>query len=196
MNFLETQKLLNNCDPVKIWVSSDFHFNHVNIVNGISNWSDKSGCRDFSSLEEMNEVIISSLNNHVMKDDVLIHLGDFSFGHKDNLNKFRKMINCDTVIATIGNHDNHMRENVNLHNIFNYCNDYLEFRVNNTLICCSHYPIREWNEKSYGSICLHGHLHTKINLFNYGKTIDVGLDSNNYKPYNLSSIIHIMKNIN
>jgi hypothetical protein len=36
-------------------IFSDPHFGHKNIVRSVSSWDVKSGCRDFNSIEEMNE---------------------------------------------------------------------------------------------------------------------------------------------
>ena len=36
--------------------------------------------RDFKSLDHMNDAIVDNINNMVGVNDVLIHLGDFSFG--------------------------------------------------------------------------------------------------------------------
>ena len=40
-----------------IFIFSDPHFGHKNIVRSVSSWDDKSGCRDFNSIEEMNETM-------------------------------------------------------------------------------------------------------------------------------------------
>ena len=55
----------------KVYVISDEHFDHKNIIYMTRN--------SFSSLEEMNEHIINSHNNIVDPDDIVIILGDFSF---------------------------------------------------------------------------------------------------------------------
>ena len=43
-----------------IFIFSDPHFGHKNIVRSVSSWDDKSGCRDFNSIEEMNKKIYSN----------------------------------------------------------------------------------------------------------------------------------------
>ena len=44
-----------------IWFTSDTHYNHKNLVKGISRWEDKSGCSDFATKEEMNELLIKNI---------------------------------------------------------------------------------------------------------------------------------------
>jgi calcineurin-like phosphoesterase family protein len=40
----------------------------------------QSQTRDFDSLDKMNTAIVNNINELVGQDDVLIHLGDWSFG--------------------------------------------------------------------------------------------------------------------
>ena len=94
-----------------VFVISDTHTYHRNICRGTSEWSDKSRCRDFTTIGEMNYAILSGINQHVMQDDVLIHLGDWSFGGIDNIWEFRKQINCKNIYLCYGNHDQHIKAN-------------------------------------------------------------------------------------
>lgn len=56
---------------MNIFVTSDTHFNHKNIIKYCN--------RPFKDVEEMNEAIINNWNNLVTNDDVIYHLGDFGF---------------------------------------------------------------------------------------------------------------------
>ena len=40
------------------WFTGDSHFGHKNMVKGVSAWPDKSACRDFQSIEEMNDQLV------------------------------------------------------------------------------------------------------------------------------------------
>jgi calcineurin-like phosphoesterase family protein len=56
-----------------------------------------------------------------------------------------------------------------------------------------HYPLSSWNELNKGSIHLHGHVHlSSKHKWGQGKQLDVGVDGNNYHPYSLSEIVHMM----
>ena len=54
-----------------------------------------------------------------------------------------------------------------------------------------HYPIKIWNKKHHGSICLGGHSHLKFNEFKE-RYIDVGVDANLYFPVNFEDILNKM----
>lgn len=89
-----------------IYFSSDWHLFHKNICLGTSVWDDKEkNCRNFNTIEEMNDTIIKSINSRVGKDDILFHLGDLSFGGWENIWNSRKQIVCEHIINILGNHD-------------------------------------------------------------------------------------------
>lgn len=103
----------------QVWFTSDTHFGHTNICLGTSTWENKeSKCRDFNSLEEMNKHIVANINDCVGEDDILIHLGDWSFGGIDNVWNFRKQIKCKNIYLVLGNHDHHIRNNHILPNVY------------------------------------------------------------------------------
>ena len=87
-----------------IFVISDTHFNHANILT----FKDSLGkpCRKFSSVEEMNEVMIERWNNVVRDGDTIYHLGDVLFGNdKDDwLNKNMPRLRGKKRLI-FGNHD-------------------------------------------------------------------------------------------
>ena len=93
-----------------IYFFSDAHFGHRNICKGTSKWTDLSRCRNFNTIEEMNNAIVKSINKIVGKDDILYHIGDWSFGGWENIWNFRKQIVCENIIQINGNHDKHIIE--------------------------------------------------------------------------------------
>ena len=98
-------------DVTKVFICSDSHYGHTNIVRGVTTWKTGDGqrpinsTRDFQTVEDMNELIVNNINNVVGQDDILIHVGDFSFGGFENIPKFRSRINCKTIHLCLGNHD-------------------------------------------------------------------------------------------
>ena len=43
------------------------HYNHKNICKGTTEWGDAElSCRDFQTIEEMNDAIVNSINKYVM----------------------------------------------------------------------------------------------------------------------------------
>ena len=61
-----------------IWVISDTHFDHANILN----FTDAVGkpTRNFADVEAMNEHMIERWNSVVKPGDKVYHLGDVLFG--------------------------------------------------------------------------------------------------------------------
>jgi calcineurin-like phosphoesterase family protein len=101
----------------KVWVCSDSHYGHKNICRGVTEWRLPDGSipisqtRNFNTIEQMNETIVNNINSVVGQDDVLIHLGDFSFGGFENIQKFRDRILCKEIHLVLGNHDTHIENN-------------------------------------------------------------------------------------
>lgn len=181
-----------------IWFTSDTHYSHNNICYGTSNWTDKSYCRKFDTLEEMNQKIIDNINNNVLENDILFHLGDWSFGGYDKIEDFRKQINCKNIYLILGNHDQHILNNKNnVKTLFTDVFQYLELEIKDKIshnFVLMHYPIISWNKMNDGVIHIHGHTHLPNHLrLSGGKIIDVGMDGNNLEPISLNEILKIME---
>lgn len=107
-----------------VWVTSDTHYGHKNICRGVSEWvkgelnPSHSGTRDFKTLSDMNEALVCGINDNVFRDDVLIHLGDWSFGGLDNVFLFRNRLACKNIYLVYGNHDHHIKGNKRLENCY------------------------------------------------------------------------------
>lgn len=186
-----------------IWFSSDFHFAHKNIVRGTSKWGSTEKCRDFDTPEEMNECILNNLNKLISPEDTLYFLGDFAFSGIANSFIYREKINCKNIHFICGNHDNRhgstwnpSYNNTRVSSLFSSYQTYKEVYINKTLFVLFHYPINSWNSMSKGAIHLHGHCHSDSanKFFNGGKSMDIGVDGNDYMPYSLDQITEIMNN--
>lgn len=184
-----------------IYFSSDFHFYHKNIVAGVSAWLNKDKCRKFSTVEEMNNVLITNLNSIIDANDTLYFLGDFAFSGIENYFKIREQINCKKIHFICGNHDNvhgskydPMYNGKNVSSLFESYQYYKEIFLNKKRITLFHYPTASWNGLSEPSIHLHGHTHRspQEKFMNGGLSMDVGVDGNEYKPYSLDDIFGIM----
>ena len=98
----------------RLWFTSDTHYNHSNICRSTTRWTDADDVtRDFSSLDKMNEELVHWINKRVAQDDILIHLGDWSFGGFESIKEFRDRIVCQNVHLVLGNHDHHIERNKN-----------------------------------------------------------------------------------
>lgn len=183
----------------KIFFTSDTHFGHANICRGTSNWGDLSGTRDFDDLETMNKTLVDKINSIVGKDDVLIHLGDFSLGGIDNITKYRNQINCENLHLVLGNHDKHIKVNKHsLRDLFSgvYENMLIEYKLGDRkyTFFMSHLPVVSWPNMGFGVIHLHGHVHLPTHLrISECRAMDVGVDGNNLEPIFINDVIELLK---
>lgn len=177
----------------KIFFSSDDHFFHDRIRLYAN--------RDFSSVEEMNEVLIQNWNTNVKPNDIIYTLGDFSFGNYiQTMNVLRRLNGKHHMI--LGNHDQVIVKNKTdflKSGFVQSIENYKELKWNDKFIIMFHYPILSWNKKYYGSIQLHGHCHGNTDQLNKGKCLDVGVDSKlittEYRPYHIEEITKYLDTI-
>lgn len=190
----------------KLFFTSDTHYSHTNICRGVTTWKDaEDKTRDFKTLEDMNNAIVSGINGTVGENDILVHLGDWSFGGFEKVIEFRKRINCKNIILLYGNHDHHIQRNKEgVQGYFKKTTQYLELTVErpndktladkNTFVCM-HYPIASWNNMNKGVYHLFGHVHLPPFRAALGnRSMDVGMDGSYMTPYSMDEVIFILKN--
>ncbi len=155
-----------------IWFTADHHFNHSNVITYSK--------RPFANVEEMNEELIKKWNEVDKKGDTVYHLGDFSFS---KAKQFKDRLNGQIHLIR-GNHD---RESDEVYRkLFVSVSDIKIFKTFEPHIILCHYALRVWNKCHYGTWHLYGHSHG--HLPDYGLSMDVGIDTNNYYPYSYEEI--------
>jgi len=193
-----------------VFFTSDTHYSHTNIVRGESKWikeeinKDHAGLRDFDTVKNMNDALVNGINSSVKEDDILFHLGDWSFGGIENIYDFRKRLNCKNIFLCFGNHDHHIVSNkplidketsdyvfqensslkyiMNAQDLFVSASQILEIKVQKTTksksdrFFLSHYSHRVWNKHHHGSYHLFGHSHGSLDHLMNGRSMDVGID--------------------
>lgn len=169
-----------------IWVTSDTHFNHLNILK----YEPQS--RPFETIEEMNEEIIKRWNDKIHPDDTVIHCGDFFMGPLDKIEEILSRLN-GKIILVRGNHDSPNRlklfeENgIEIRDIY-----YLSYKGRFFIFC--HFPIdseefKMMVRKDNSEVILcYGHIHSNAQSGLVDGTYHVGLDTNNLTPVNLDDI--------
>lgn len=194
-----------------IFIFSDPHYNHKNICLGETEWGagekNLNKFRHFQTLSEMNAVIINNINSIVGQDDILYCLGDFAFGGHDNIRIFRERIVCKNIHLIFGNHDEHIIKNTNNYrDLFLSVNQSInlqvvipskekDIRAKKLTFILSHFPYASWDSMSKGVMHLFGHLHLPKELKLIGnRSMDVGLDGNDLKPYNILEVNKLLKN--
>lgn len=188
----------------RLFFTSDTHYSHSNICSGTTNWVGASNMtREFNVLEHMNQVLVDNINNMVGENDILIHLGDWSFGGFEKVQEFRDRILCKNIHLVLGNHDHHIERNKEgIQKLFSSVQQYLRLEVRRPLtksmnekftFVCMHYPIASHHDMNQGVIHLHGHVHLPPHLrIGKGKSLDVGVDGNGLEPISLDEILELM----
>jgi len=188
----------------KLWYTSDTHFSHANICSATTSWIDPVTCREFQSLEQMNAALVNNINSVVAQDDILFHLGDWSFGGFEKIEEFRNRIVCKNIHIVTGNHDHHIEnDREGCQSLFASVNKYVNLEVkwnvgkHNQSKCSfalMHFPIASWDNMAKGAIHLHGHVHfPPQKRMGPGKMMDVGCDGNNLMPIEMSEVLRLMK---
>ena len=152
----------------------------------------------------MNAHLVGNINELVGQDDILFHLGDWSFGGFEQIQKFRDQIICKNIHLILGNHDHHIGNNKEgVQSLFSSVNKYLDLSVkwnvgtplqNEARFALMHFPIASWDNMARGAIHLHGHVHFYPSMrLQVGKMMDVGCEGNNLYPIDMSEILSIMR---
>lgn len=172
----------------KLFFTADTHYHHKNICRGESRWLNKSGCRDFDTLEEMDQKIIDGINSVVGPNDILFHLGDFSFGEPKDYKRFRSQLICQNIHLVLGNHDGFIiRNDDDLQSLFSSTKFYAEVTCNSQKIIMSHYAMRVWNNSHQGSWMLYGHSHGGLQPSIYGELVNHLIEKKKYADLKMLS---------
>lgn len=161
---------------MKIWVTSDTHFDHFNIIKYCN--------RPFPTVDLMNSALIRNWNNSIAEDDIVIFCGDFCFARTKEAaqvtERFARALHGHKIIVK-GNHDFQK---------FRYCDVgfdaefYQEWDFGRFLFCHRPDNLPAWH-KEYDFV-FYGHVHDKTPEVTFINTINVCLDANNLQPLDIS----------
>lgn len=169
-----------------IWVTSDLHFNHINILK----YEPES--RPFDSVEEMNEELITRWNLVVRPTDTVYVLGDLAMGRIEDARACIERLH-GKIILIRGNHDTKARLEmykelgIEVHDIF-----YLPYKGRWFIMC--HFPIASEEfikmviQDNSEVVNLYGHVHHNAEKGYVNGTYHVGVDTNNLMPVSLQQI--------
>ena len=87
-----------------IWLTSDTHFHHENILKFTDSEGELIRGARFSSVAEMDECMLENWNSAVKPGDKVYHLGDVMMGSKEQFTKFWSRLNGSKRLI-VGNHD-------------------------------------------------------------------------------------------
>ena len=157
-----------------IWLISDTHFDHDNII--------KYTARPFVDSKDMNEVLVKNWNNIVSNKDTVYHLGDVSFGSGSRPKEYWLRQLNGKIICISRNHTDGLK-----------LTEKLEYKGHNFLLV--HDPK---DAKGFDGWVIHGHTHnnhlSEYPFINFRKrTINVGVELIGYKPIELDKIVDIIE---
>lgn len=175
-------------DNKEYYITSDNHFGHENIIKYCN--------RNYSDVHQMNKDMTIKWNNIIGEDDIIFHLGDFSF--RDS-NKYLNQLN-GKIILIRGNHD--CKSTLKAFSEV-YQRLHVEYKGYNFLL--NHKPILSdkipdpFNDHdkyvtenlSIFDYYLVGHVHEK--WLRLEKNYNIGVDMHNFKPITLNYIIKKIK---
>tara|TARA_R110000737_G_C14620887_1_gene493089 strand:- start:5435 stop:6025 length:591 start_codon:yes stop_codon:yes gene_type:complete len=173
-----------------IYVTSDLHFSHENILKHQPN-------RKFDSIEEMNEGIVEEWNSVATSKDTIYILGDVAFLGSNFITATLLARLNGTIKVVPGNHDydlwkvqNYFKvlrhDKVTKKDTFEILPPIFELKYRKHKIVMCHYPMESWNGScreirselngvKKSSIMLHGHNHGKNTPCPF--RMDVGMDA-------------------
>jgi calcineurin-like phosphoesterase family protein len=166
-----------------IYFTADLHFGHKNIL--------KYEDRPYKDVDTMNEELIKNWNNTVTNDDEIYILGDLFFLNQEKSEEILKVLNGKKILIK-GNHDKIHKPN---EKYFTGIHDYLLKKFAGVYFVLFHYPIFDWDGKHRGSIHLHGHVHSRGDIFLPNK-INVGVDVIGFKPISLEEVFSRCNRLN
>ena len=156
-----------------IWVVSDTHFNHENIIRYCG--------RPFANAEEMNLSLIDKWNSVVKPHDIVYHLGDVYIGKPDKVRGILPLL-VGRKRLILGNHDN-IADGI-LHKHFEKILVWRQFK--DFGVTLSHIPLHEGSLNDRFPINVHGHIHEK--LVDDPRYVNVSVEHTNYGLINLEEI--------
>ncbi len=171
-----------------IYFTADLHLGHENIIRLCN--------RPFSSVEEMDAVLIANWNKKVKKGDTVYILGDLIFKAKDP-ESYLKELNGNKILI-LGNHDTWTKK-VDLSKYFERVSLLEELNLFSRMLTLCHYPMLEWrNSRKEGSSKLgylvHGHIHNNVYpeytpLFTAPNALNAGVDLNGFEPVTIDELM-------
>lgn len=169
-------------DGGRWWFTGDEHYYHSNIIEFCS--------RPFAHSLEMKVEMIECHNEVVGRGDMVVHAGDFSWGNKRHSMELLDCLNGTHIILR-GSHDKWLGRELWTKGRVQYVGSMYEHTFEgNVHVTVCHYAMRTWPRSHFNSWHLYGHSHGR--LPSVGKSMDVGVDTNNYYPYSFEAIAEIM----
>jgi len=170
-----------------IWLISDTHFNHANILKFTDSKTGNPVRPGFDDVNHMNEFMIERWNNVVKPGDIVYHLGDVVMGDKQWMNTHFNRLNGSKRLI-VGNHDD--IKFLCSGGWFKKVSMWRQFKEYNLLL--SHAPLHPMSasrgrpDQAYEMVNVHGHIHQ--NASPAGAYINMSVEAINYTPQNIEDV--------
>lgn len=156
---------------------SDTHFGHENIIRLCN--------RPFSSVEEMDRVMIQNWNSVVRPNDDVYIGGDICFRSANPLEILDSLNGRKHLV--IGNHDKKNLKNPEFRKRFVEIADIITVKEDGIRIIICHYPMAEWDGMYRESWHFFGHIHNNENnaqkiMKTIPKAVNIGADCIGFTP--------------
>lgn len=170
-----------------IFYTADTHFGHANIIRFCD--------RPFSSVEEMDRIMIENWNNRVQAEDTVFIVGDFAYRSSRSVVQILKHLNGHKHLIT-GNHDHSWLQNENVEKLFESIShmDIINDSGHRVILC--HYPLMTWSGEKKGAYMVYGHIHNHTSDLDFWPYIagndhmlNAGVDVNYFAPATLDELI-------
>lgn len=169
-----------------IFVISDTHFGHANILTFRDDRGELIRGKKFSNVYQMDEYMIEKWNSVVKPEDIIYHLGDVTFDNKNFGSVFSRLNGKKRLV--VGNHDDIKY----LSRFFPKVNMWRLFKEFGLLL--THVPIHESGLGRAGDnpVNVHGHIHQ--NKSPTKQHFNVSVEAIDYTPISLEEIRDRVKN--
>lgn len=167
-----------------IWLISDTHFQHANLLNFLGEDGIPFRGQRFSSVKEMDELMIHNWNEVIKPSDKVYHLGDVMFGSKEKFELlWPRLMGHKRLI--LGNHDDghYMASN----NFFEKIMVWRLFKGYDMIL--THVPMQLSNTYEgarQATFNVHGHIHQ--NTPPTVRHINICVEQTDYKPVNIEDL--------
>ncbi len=175
-----------------IWLTSDTHYGHVNII--------KHSSRPFTTVQDMDRALIENFNQLVKPEDTTYHLGDFALDARRVPGIVAQLNGKHHLIP--GNHDAcHPRKRSKLSKYAGFTLEPYATTIDG--LFATHMPPSDAEDPRYPEyrpdaaehdVILHGHVHEKWRTKWVGEClcVNVGVDVWEYRPVSLRTIRKIV----
>ena len=158
-----------------MFFTADTHFGHAGALALYR--------RPFSSVAQMNQVMVERWNRTAGPDDEVWHLGDFALRMApDDAAALLRALHGRKHLVT-GNND---PPAIAALPDWASVQPFIELVAEGRRLVLCHYALRTWNGMAKGALNLHGHSHGRLRP--QTRQYDVGVDARDFRPVTLQEL--------